>query len=94
MQPADNAMLLPSLTSLSVSHFDMIAGDPRSVAITWAFADNEHFEDRVLEKKFWHRRGSGGWTGLVSEPVPIRWNKGTHLTGGLLDMVYKVIDYG
>ena len=48
----------------------------------------------MLEKKVWHRRGSDGWTGLVSEPVPIRWNQGTHLTGGLLDMVYKVIDYG
>ena len=43
----------------------------------------------MLEKKFWHRRSRDGWSGLVSEPVPIKWRKDRDLTGGLLDMVVK-----
>jgi hypothetical protein len=92
IQPSDSALLLSSLTSLSVSHFEILEGDPRSIAIKWDFAENEYFEDSVLEKKFWHRRGRDGWTGLVSEPVSIKWKKGKDLTGGLLDMVCKAWD--
>lgn len=55
--------------------------------IRWEFAKNVYFEDIVLEKRFWHRRSRDGWSGLVSEPVPIRWCKGKDLTGGLLDLV-------
>ncbi len=29
------------------------------------------------------------WSGLVSEPVPIRWKRGKDLTGGLLDLAVK-----
>jgi len=43
----------------------------------------------VLEKKFWYRRSRDGWSGLVSEPVPIQWKSERDLTGGLLDMVVK-----
>lgn len=95
IQPSDSAVLLSSLTSLWVSHFEIdnssnpSEGDPRSVSIRWEFAGNEYFEDRVLEKKFWYRRAKDGWTGLVSEPVDIRWKEGKDLTYGLLDMVYK-----
>lgn len=64
-------------------------GDPRSVSIKFDFAENEYFENRILEKKFWYRRARDGWTGLVSEPVSIRWKKDRDLTGGLLDMVVK-----
>jgi hypothetical protein len=46
----------------------------------------------VIEKKFWHRRARDGWTGLVSEPVEIRWKKGKDLTNGLLGMVKRVWD--
>jgi hypothetical protein len=62
------------------------------VSIRWEFAENEYFEDRVLEKRFWYRRARDGWSGLVSEPVPIRWKKGKDLTGGLLDLVCKAWD--
>jgi hypothetical protein len=92
IQPSDSALLLSSLTSLSVRHFQLEetpAGDPRSVSIRWEFAENEYFEDEVLEKKFWYRRARDGWCGLVSEPVCIRWKKGKDLTGGLLDLVCK-----
>jgi hypothetical protein len=95
IQPSDSALLLSSLTSLSVRHFQLEetpAGDPRSVSIRWEFADNEYFEDEVLEKRFWYRRSRYGWCGLVSEPVPIRWKKGKDLTGGLLDLVCKAWD--
>lgn len=95
IQPSDSALLLSSLTSLSVSHFEIAdgaapTGDPRSVAIRWEFATNEYFSDSVLEKKFWYRRARDGWTGYVSEPVPIRWKEGKDLTGGLLDLVCNV----
>lgn len=67
-------------------------GDPRSLAFRFEFNENDHFEDRVIEKKFWQRRSKSGWTGLVSEPVEIRWKNGKDLTGGLLGMVKKVWD--
>lgn len=88
-------MLLTSLTSLSVSRFEIEnggIGDPRSLCFRFEFNDNDHFEDRVIEKKFWQRRSRDGWSGLVSEPVDIRWKKGKDLTGGLLGTVKKVWD--
>jgi len=95
IQPSDSALLLSSLTSLSVSHFEAengASGDPRSVAIKWEFSENDHFEDSVIEKKFWYRHAEDGWAGLVSEPVDIRWKKDKDLTGGLLGMVKRVWD--
>lgn len=95
IQPSDSALLLSSLTSLSVSHFETENGgtcDPRSIAIRWEFGDNDYFEDKVIEKKFWHRHAKDGWAGLVSEPVDIQWKKGKDLTNGLLGMVKRVWD--
>lgn len=95
IQPCDSSLLLTSLTSLSVSRFEIEnggQGDPRSLYFRFEFNENEHFEDRVIEKRFWQRRSKGGWAGLVSEPVEIRWKKGKDLTGGLLGTVKKVWD--
>jgi hypothetical protein len=95
IQPSDSALLLSSLTSLSVSHFEIedgSNGDPRSVAIRWEFAPNDYFDDTILEKKFWYRYSKAGWSGLVSEPVDIHWKKGKDLTSGLLGMVKQVWD--
>lgn len=91
IQPSDSALLLSSLTSVEVEHFEIGAadGDPRSVAIRFGFAENEYFADEVLEKRFWYRRARDGWAGLVSEPVGIRWKKDRDLTGGLLGMVCR-----
>lgn len=98
IQPSDSALLLSSLTSISVSRFeiesaikgkDTAEGDPRSVAIRFEFSGNEYFEDKVMEKKFWYRKARDGWAGLVSEPVPIKWKEGKDLTEGLLDLVVK-----
>lgn len=93
IQPSDSAVLLSSLDSISVSHFEIEnggKGDPRSIAIKFEFAENEYFEDKVLEKKFWYRRSKNGFGGLVSEPVPIKWKAGKDLTEGLLDLTVKV----
>ncbi|KAI1814769.1 nucleosome assembly protein [Poronia punctata] len=93
IQPSDSALLLSSLTVVSVSHFEIEdggKGDPRSIAIRMEFSENEYFEDKVLEKKFWYRRSKDGYAGLVSEPVPIRWKAGKDLTHGLLDLAVKV----
>jgi len=100
IQPLDSSLLLGSLTSLTVTRFEIAegnvvgtAGDPRSLAIRFEFAENEYFENRVLEKRFWHRRrAADGWSGLVSEPVDIRWREGKDLTNGLLGLVKRVWD--
>ncbi|KAK2602465.1 hypothetical protein N8I77_008994 [Diaporthe amygdali] len=95
IQPSDSSLLLTSLTSLSVTRFEIEdgkEGDPRSLCFKFEFSDNDHFEDKVIEKKFWQRHSKSGWTGLVSEPVEIHWKKGKDLTGGLLGTVKKVWD--
>ncbi|KAI9721679.1 MAG: hypothetical protein M1828_005047 [Chrysothrix sp. TS-e1954] len=58
-------------------------GEPRSFKVTFEFAENEWFEDRALEKKFWFRRARDGLTARVSEPVEIHWKQGKDLTDGL-----------
>lgn len=67
-------------------------GEPRSVSFRFEFKENEWFEDKVLEKKFWYRRSLEGtdddapmWVGRVSEPVKIHWKKGKDLSEGLTD---------
>lgn len=55
------------------------------MSFKFEFQPNEYFEDIAIEKTFWSRRAKGGWTGLVSEPVKIRWKEGKDLTEGLTD---------
>ncbi|PKS10851.1 hypothetical protein jhhlp_002608 [Lomentospora prolificans] len=93
IQPSDAALLLGALTNLEVTHFELDdpEGDPRSISFKWTFSENDHFEDKVLEKKFWYRRADkGDWAGLVSEPVDIKWKDGQDLTQGLLSQAVKV----
>ncbi|CAI4210366.1 unnamed protein product [Parascedosporium putredinis] len=93
IQPSDAGLLLMALTDLEVTHFELDdpEGDPRSISIKWTFGDNDYFEDKVLEKKFWYRRADkGDWAGLVSEPVDIKWKAGQDLTQGLLAQAAKV----
>ena len=95
IQPSDSALLLSSLTALSVERFEAAAGadgDPRSVAIRFDFAPNDVFADASLTKRFWWRRAADGWAGLVSEPVDIRWKPGRDLTYGMLGLVKKIWD--
>ena len=95
IQPTDSAILLTALTGLSVSRFEIENGnngDPRSVAIRLEFSENEYFEDKVLEKKFWYRHDKDGDGSLVSEPVDIKWKAGKDQTNGLLGMVKAVWD--
>ncbi|XDG02037.1 hypothetical protein ABKA04_001652 [Annulohypoxylon sp. FPYF3050] len=94
IQPSDSAVILSSLTSLSVSRFEIEnggKGDPRSISIKLGFSENQWFEDKVLEKKFWFRLSKEGEECLVSEPVPIKWKSpDKDLTEGLLDLAVKV----
>ncbi|KAK3076979.1 hypothetical protein LTS18_011505, partial [Coniosporium uncinatum] len=96
IQPSDSKLFAECLTSISLSRFEIdddegnsggdgSGGSPRSFSIRFEFAadKNEWFENEVLEKKFWYRRGRDGSVGLVSEPVRIRWRKGRDLTNGL-----------
>ena len=85
--------LLQHLTSLEVTRFELDDdpenGDPRSLQFTLQFSANEYIKDKVLEKRFWHRKSKDGWSGLVSEPVSIQWNEGKDLTNGLLDVAVE-----
>ncbi|MBE3041733.1 NAP domain-containing protein, partial [Candidatus Bathyarchaeota archaeon] len=92
VQPSDSALFLSSLKNVSLKHFELEAGgDPRSFSVAFEFGDNEHFEDKVIEKKFWYRHDKSlAWSGLVSEPVDITWKAGKDLTEGLLALTKKV----
>lgn len=99
IQPSDSQLFAECLKSLEVPRFEInpapVAGaepegSPRSLSIKMEFGPNEWFENDVLEKKFWFRRAKDNWTGLVSEPVQIRWKKGKDLTHGLTDAATKL----
>ena len=89
VHPSDSAIFANHLTSLTVTRPELEenpeSGNPRSLKFRFEFRENSYFEDEVLEKIFWHRRARDGWTGLVSEPVRIRWKGGKDLTEGLTD---------
>lgn len=90
IQPSDSKVFAECLDTFEVSRFELNdpKGSPRSFLLKFGFKENEYFEDKVLEKKFWFRN-SQDWAGLVSEPVKIHWKKGKDLTGGLTDAAYK-----
>ncbi|MCJ1270513.1 hypothetical protein MMC22_010410 [Lobaria immixta] len=96
IQPCDTAAL-SFLQEIEVTRFEVSpdapeAGEPRSVKITFSFRENPWFEDQVLEKKFWYRKGKDGWTGLVSDPVRIHWREGKDVTEGLLDEAVNLFE--
>jgi len=101
IQPSDSEVFAQCMIGLDVRRFevplgperikeDSDGGDPRSVSIRFEFAENDWFEDTILEKKFWYRRANDGWTGLVSEPVRIHWKKGKDMTHGLMEGTLKL----
>ncbi|CAK1366016.1 unnamed protein product [Cercospora beticola] len=95
VHPQDSKIFAESLTNISVSRHELDStpqGHPRSVTITFEFKENDVFENKVLEKKFWYRRASDGWVGLVSEPVKINWKKGQDLTEGLTDAAVALFE--
>lgn len=91
--PSDAKIFAECFETLEVTHFEIDdpKGSPRSVSIKFGFAENEYFEDKTLEKKFWYRK-SRDWEGLVSEPVKINWKKGKDATGGLTDAACKLAE--
>jgi hypothetical protein len=90
IQPEDANVIVSSLLNISVERFELPDGHPRSFSIKFDFSDNEFFEDKTIEKKFWWRTAKDGWSGLVSEPVEIKWKEGKDLTDGLLTLASKV----
>ena len=95
IQPQDSQIFAESLRSISVTRPELDGGkdgNPRTVAFRFEFAPNDFFADTVLEKTFHWRRASDGFTGLVSEPVPVQWKKGKDLSEGLNDMAVKLFE--
>jgi len=91
IQPTDSEVLAECLDTFEVSRFELNdpKGSPRSFSLKFGFKDNEWFENKTIEKKFWFRK-SKDWEGLVSEPVKINWKNGKDLTSGLTDAAYKL----
>lgn len=95
IQPQDSQIFAESLKSISVSRPEIDGGkdgSPRSLSFRFEFKANDFFADKALEKTFHWRRASDGWTGLVSEPVPVQWKKGKDLSEGLNDMAIKLFE--
>ncbi|KAG6018875.1 hypothetical protein E4U41_003522 [Claviceps citrina] len=92
IQPTDASVIVTALKNLSVERFELPDGQPRSLVLKFEFAENEHFENTTLEKKFWWRMAKDGWEGYVSEPVDIKWKPGKDLTNGLLDLAIKIYE--
>ncbi|CAO2647357.1 Nn.00g082790.m01.CDS01 [Neocucurbitaria sp. VM-36] len=91
IQPSDAKVFAECFETFEVSRFELDdpKGSPRSFSLKFGFKENEYFEDKVLEKKFWFRK-TKDWAGLVSEPVKINWKKGKDLTAGLTDAACKL----
>ncbi|KAH7396238.1 NAP family protein [Pyrenochaeta sp. MPI-SDFR-AT-0127] len=91
IQPSDSKVFAECFDTFEVSRFELDdpKGSPRSFSLKFGFKENEYFEDKVLEKKFWFRK-TKDWAGLVSEPVKINWKKGKDLTAGLTDAAYQL----
>lgn len=92
IQPTDAAVIVAGLKNVSVERFELPSGSPRSVSIKFEFSENEYFEDKTIEKKFWWRYAKDGWSGYVSEPVEINWKADKDLTNGLLTLAKKVFE--
>jgi hypothetical protein len=92
--PSDSKVFAECLQTIEVSRIELNdpKGSPRSFSIKFGFSENEYFEDKVLEKKFWFRKSLDDWQGLVSEPVKIHWKEGKDLTGGLTDAAYNLFE--
>ncbi|KAG8421820.1 hypothetical protein J3458_003664 [Metarhizium acridum] len=90
LQYEDSNVIASALKNMSVERFELPDGDPRSFAIKFEFSENDYFEDKTIEKKFWYRHGKDDLAGLVSEPVEIKWKPGKDLTKGLLTLAKKI----
>ncbi|KAI4257758.1 MAG: hypothetical protein LQ352_001533 [Teloschistes flavicans] len=91
IQPRD-VPALNCLIGIDVERFEVLdaeRGEPRSIKLTFCFKTNQWFHDETIEKKLFWRMSKNGWSGLVSEPVRIRW-KERDLTDGLLDMAVNL----
>ncbi|KAL8999036.1 MAG: hypothetical protein Q9169_002034 [Polycauliona sp. 2 TL-2023] len=85
--PALNCLIGLDLDRFEVKDDDN--GEPRSFKLSLTFKPNDWFFDSKIEKKFYWRMSHTGWSGLVSEPVNVRWKK-RDLTDGLLDLAVNL----
>ncbi|KAK6356727.1 hypothetical protein TWF718_001069 [Orbilia javanica] len=78
-----------TITSLKVSRPN--PDEPRDFIIEFGFdkEKNDLFEDEVLTKRFWWRMVEGKWSGLVSEPVEIKWKYNKDLSNGETKRVFE-----
>ncbi|TWU77587.1 hypothetical protein ED733_007773 [Metarhizium rileyi] len=88
--PLGDGPAMSALKNITVERFELPDGEPRSFSIKFEFSDNEFFEDKVIEKRFYWRLSKDEVAGLVSEPVEIKWKPGKDLTNGLLTLAKKI----
>lgn len=89
IQPSDSRFFAEYLKHFEVDRFEL-DDEPRSFTLRFEFGENPHFEETVVEKKFWFRRSLDDWSGYVSQPVAIKWKQGKDLTNGLTDATCKL----
>jgi len=89
IQPSDSRVFAEYLQHFDVERFELET-EPRSILLSFEFAENPYFEDKKLEKRFWWRKSLDGWSGLVSEPVAIQWKAGNDLTNGLTNATLEL----
>jgi Nucleosome assembly protein (NAP) len=76
--PEDAHLIATCLRGVTVTRPD-VETEPRSLQLTFTFAENEFFENKELVKKFAYQKCGM----LASEPVGIRWKEGKDLTEGV-----------
>ncbi|KAK6333820.1 hypothetical protein TWF730_004003 [Orbilia blumenaviensis] len=85
----DDMGAISTISSVNVIRPDV--DEPRNFIIELGFDKdrNEWFEGNVLRKQFWWRTVEGVWSGLVSDPVEVRWKDGKDLSKGETGRVWE-----
>ncbi|KAF8425478.1 hypothetical protein EV426DRAFT_701442 [Tirmania nivea] len=94
--PEDWAFLGENLTSVYVSRPE-VSNNPRTFEITFGLKEGNGVIDATeIKKKFIYRSlrdGDESWTGLISEPVEVKWvSEEKDLTGGINGLSKRIFD--
>ena len=95
--PEDWAFLGENLTGVNVSRPDVASNNPRTFEITFGLkAGNGVVDAMEIKKKFMYRSlrdGDESWSGLISEPVEVKWaSDEKDLAGGINGLSKKIFD--
>ena len=95
--PEDWAFLGENLTAVNVSRPDVANNNPRTFEITFGLKEgNGVIDGTEIKKKFMYkslRDRDESWTGLVSEPLEVKWvSEEKDLTGGINGLSKRIFE--